>query len=117
MLSTSAAVAHPRRAVATDSAMFRKPVVEWASVELLKPHLDEGEGSLGTHIDVSHLAATPPGFNVTVDTEVTAVEGRRVWFKIHANDGVDTIGEGRHERAVVIWNKFNARVAEKAVKQ
>ena len=92
-------------------------LMEWASVELLKPHLDEGEGSLGTHIDVSHLAATPPGFNVTVDTEVTAVEGRRVWFKIHANDGVDTIGEGRHERAVVIWNKFNARVAEKAVKQ
>ena len=53
-------------------------LMEWASVELLKPHLDEGEGSLGTHIDVSHLAATPPGFNVTVDTEVTAVEGRRV---------------------------------------
>ena len=92
-------------------------LMEWASVELLKPHLDEGEGSLGTHIDVSHLAATPPGFNVTVDTEVTKVEGRRVTFKISANDGVDTIGEGHHERAVVVWQKFNARVAEKAMRQ
>lgn len=92
-------------------------LMEWASIELLKPHLDEGEGSLGTHIDVSHLAATPPGFDVTVDTEVTKVDGRRVWFKISANDGIDKIGEGSHERAVVVWQKFKARVAEKAVRQ
>jgi fluoroacetyl-CoA thioesterase len=92
-------------------------LMEWASIELLGPHLDEGEGSLGTHIDVSHLAATPPGFEVTVDTEVTKVDGRRVWFKIKANDGIDTIGEGSHERAVVVWQKFKARVAEKAVRQ
>jgi fluoroacetyl-CoA thioesterase len=92
-------------------------LMEWASIELLGPHLDEGEGSLGTHIDVSHLAATPPGFEVTVDTEVTKVDGRRVWFKIKANDGVDTIGEGSHERAVVVWQKFKARVAEKAMRQ
>jgi len=92
-------------------------LMEWASIELLKPHLDDGEGSLGTHIDVSHLAATPPGFDVTVDTEVTKVDGRRVWFKIEANDGIDKIGEGRHERAVVVWQKFKARVAEKAVRQ
>ncbi|WP_119391535.1 thioesterase family protein [Taklimakanibacter lacteus] len=92
-------------------------LMEWASIELLKPHLDEGEGSLGTHIDVSHLAATPPGFEVTVDTEVTKVDGRRVWFKISASDGIDKIGEGSHERAVVVWQKFKARVAEKAVRQ
>lgn len=92
-------------------------LMEWASIELLKPHLDDGEGSLGTHIDVSHVAATPPGFDVTVDTQVTKVDGRRVWFKIEANDGVDKIGEGRHERAVVVWQKFKARVAEKAVRQ
>jgi len=92
-------------------------LMEWASIELLKPHLDDGEGSLGTHIDVSHVAATPPGFDVTVDTEVTKVDGRRVWFKIEANDGIDKIGEGRHERAVVVWQKFKARVAEKAVRQ
>ena len=92
-------------------------LMEWAAIELLKPHLDEGEGSLGTHIDVSHTAATPPGFEVTVDAEVTAVEGKRVWFNIKAHDGVDDIGKGRHERAIVTWQKFNARVAEKAVRQ
>lgn len=92
-------------------------LMEWAAVELLKPHLDEGEGSLGTHVDVSHTAATPPGFTVTVDAEVTEVNGKRVWFNIKAHDGVDDIGKGRHERAIVTWQKFNARVAEKAVRQ
>lgn len=92
-------------------------LMEWAAVELLKPHLDEGEGSLGTHVDVSHTAATPPGFTVTVDAEVTEVNGKRVWFNIKAHDGVDNIGKGRHERAIVTWQKFNARVAEKAVRQ
>lgn len=92
-------------------------LMEWAAIELLKPHLEEGEGSLGTHVDVSHTAATPAGFTVTVDAEVTAVEGKRVWFNIKAHDGVDDIGKGRHERAIVTWQKFNARVAEKAVRQ
>jgi fluoroacetyl-CoA thioesterase len=92
-------------------------LMEWAAIELLKPHLDEGEGSLGTHIDVSHTAATPPGFEVTVDAEVVSVEGKRVWFNIKAHDGVDDISKGRHERAIVTWQKFNARVAEKAVRQ
>lgn len=92
-------------------------LMEWAAIELLKPHLDEGEGSLGTHVDVSHTAATPAGFTVTVDAEVTAVEGKRVWFNVKAHDGIDDIGKGRHERAIVTWQKFNARVQEKAVRQ
>ena len=96
---------------------FMVGLMEWTCLKVLAPHLDDGEGSLGTHIDVSHVAATPPGFDVTVDTEVTKVDGRRVWFKIEANDGIDKIGEGRHERAVVVWQKFKARVAEKAVRQ
>lgn len=89
-------------------------LMEWACIQLLEPHLDPGEGSLGIHVDVSHAAATPPGLTVTVDTECTAVNGRKVSFRVRAHDGVDPIGEGRHERAVVAWEKFNARVAEKA---
>lgn len=89
-------------------------LLEWGCIQLLGPHLETGEGSLGTHIDVSHLAATPPGHEVVVDVEVERVEGRRVWFRVSAHDGDDLIGEGRHERAVVVWDKFNARVAEKA---
>ncbi len=93
---------------------FMIVLIEWACVRLLKPHLDAGEGSLGTHIDVSHLAATPPSLTVTVDVEVLQVSGRKVAFKVRAHDGVDLIGEGRHERVVVAWDRFTAKVAEKA---
>jgi fluoroacetyl-CoA thioesterase len=95
---------------------FMIVLMEWACVQLITPHLDAGEGSLGTYVDVSHLAATPPGFTVTVDVECTKVDGRKLEFHVRAHDGVDLIGEGRHERAVVAWDKFNARVAQKAEK-
>jgi len=95
---------------------FMIVLMEWACVQLITPHLDAGEGSLGTHVDVSHLAATPPGFTVTVDVECTKVDGRKLEFQVRAHDGVDLIGEGRHERVVVAWDNFNARVAQKAEK-
>ena len=66
------------------------------------------------HVDFSHWAATPPGLEVTVDVECIAVNGKRLTFQVRGHDGVDVIGEGRHERAVVTWDKFNARVADKA---
>jgi fluoroacetyl-CoA thioesterase len=89
-------------------------LMEWVCTQLIAPHLDAGEGSLGTYVDVSHVAATPPGFTVTVDVECTKVEGRKLEFRVRAHDGVDLIGEGRHGRAVVTWDKFLARVAQKA---
>src|ERR1700730_7407051 len=91
-------------------------LMEWVCTQLLAPHLDSGEGSLGVHVDVSHLAATLPGMTVTVDVECSEVVGQRVSFKVKAHDGIDLIGEGRHERFVVMWDKFNARVATKAAK-
>jgi fluoroacetyl-CoA thioesterase len=93
---------------------FMIVLMEWTCLQLLAPHLDAGEGSLGIHVDVSHTAATLPGMTVTVEAECVAVEGRKVTFKVRAHDGVDVIGEGRHERAVVAWDKFKARVADKA---
>ena len=93
---------------------FMVGLMEWTCIQLMQPHLDAGEGSLGVHIDVSHSAATPPGFAVTVDAECTSVDGKRLGFTVKAHDGVDLIGEGRHERYVVAWDKFNARVADKA---
>jgi fluoroacetyl-CoA thioesterase len=95
---------------------FMIVLMEWVCTQLLAPYLDPGEGSLGVHVDVSHLAATLPGMTVTVDVEVTEVVGQRVAFKVKAHDGIDLIGEGRHERFVVMWDKFNARVAAKAAK-
>ena len=93
---------------------FMVVLIEWTCMQLLAPHLDAGEGSLGVKVDMSHLAATPPGLTVTVDCEGVEVKGQKVSFKVRAHDGVDVIGEGRHERYVVAWDKFNARVLEKA---
>jgi fluoroacetyl-CoA thioesterase len=93
---------------------FMVGLLEWTCIQLLAPHLDPGEGSLGIHVDVSHSAATPPGLTITVEAECTAIAGRRASFSVRAHDGIDPIAEGRHERAIVAWDKFNARVAEKA---
>jgi fluoroacetyl-CoA thioesterase len=93
---------------------FMVGLLEWTCIQLMAPHLDEGEGSLGIHVDLSHSAATPPGLTVTADAELTGVDGRRLTFAVKAHDGVDVISEGRHERFVVAWDRFNARVAEKA---
>ncbi len=93
---------------------FMVGLMEWTCMKVLEPHLDAGEGSLGVHIDVSHIAPTVPGQTVTVDATCTKVAGRRVWFDVKAHDGIDAIGAGRHERIIVHWNKFVARVNEKA---
>jgi len=93
---------------------FMIVLMEWTCTQLLDQYLDAGEGSLGTHVDVSHLAATPPGMTVKVDVEVLDVRGRKIVFKVRAHDGMDLIGEGRHERVAVVWDRFNAKVAEKA---
>ncbi len=95
---------------------FMIVLMEWTCTQLLAPHLDPGEGSLGVHVDVSHLAATPAGMTVTVDAECTELTGQRVAFHVRAHDGLDLIGEGRHERFVVMWDKFNARLDAKMAK-
>jgi len=95
---------------------FMIVLMEWACTQLLAPHLDPGEGTLGVHVDVSHLAATPPGMTVTVDVARIEVAGPRVTFKVKAHDGMDMLGEGRHERCIVTWDKFNSRLAAKVAK-
>ena len=95
---------------------FMVGLMEWTCVQLLEPHLDEGEGSLGIHIDVSHKAATPVGFTITVDAECVEVRGPRAWFKVVAHDGVEEIGSGTHERFIVTWDRFNRGVATKRAK-
>jgi fluoroacetyl-CoA thioesterase len=93
---------------------FMVGLMEWTCLHVLAPHLDEGEGSLGVHVNVSHLAATLPGQTVTVDAECTKIEGRRISFHVKAHDGLDVISEGDHQRVVVDWEKFEHRVNEKA---
>ncbi|MFQ5766118.1 MAG: thioesterase family protein [Rhodospirillales bacterium] len=96
---------------------FMVGFIEWACLLALKPHLDDGEGSLGVRIDVDHRAATPPGMAVTAEVEVTAVEGRKVAFTVQVRDDAEIIAEGRHERVVADWDRFNARLEKKAARR
>jgi len=93
---------------------FMVGLMEWTCLKVLEPHMDPGEGSLGVHIEVSHIAPTVPGQTVTVDAECTKVSGRRVSFHVKAHDGIDMIGEGNHERMIISWTRFVKRVNEKA---
>jgi fluoroacetyl-CoA thioesterase len=89
-------------------------LLEWACIEAMQPHLEPGEQSVGTGIWVTHGAATPPGFTVTVEVAVQKVEGRRLTFAVRAHDGVDEIGVGTHERFVIDRERFVRKVREKA---
>ena len=93
---------------------FLVGLLEWACVKAIRPHLEwPHEQSVGTHIDVSHSAATPPGMAVTATVELLAVEGRRLVFAVRAHDGTDLVSEGRHERHVIVKERFDARVRAK----
>ena len=73
-----------------------------------------GHDTVGTHVNVAHLAAAPIGMTVTFTAEVIRVDGRRVEFKVEAFDEKEKIGEGTHERAIINIAKFAARLAEKS---
>ncbi len=93
---------------------FLVGLLEWACIQLVNPHLDWPiEQTLGTHIDVSHDAATPPGLTVTVTARLTAVEGRRLSFTVEAHDGIDLISRGTHQRAVIDRARFDAKAQAK----
>jgi fluoroacetyl-CoA thioesterase len=91
-------------------------MMEGACTKVLRPHLEANEGSLGIAVNVTHLAATVPGQTVTVTARIEKVEGRKVTFHVVAHDGLDKIGEGTHQRAIVPWDRFKAGVAAKAEK-
>ena len=93
---------------------FMVGLVEWACILAIGPHLDEGEISLGTLVDLSHDAATPPGMEVVARVRLEAMEGRRLTFSAEASDEQERICAGRHGRFVVDRARFDAGMARKA---
>jgi fluoroacetyl-CoA thioesterase len=83
---------------------------EGTAVMALQDQLDPGQASVGTHVDIRHLKATPVGDTVTLSAEVTNVDGRRVSFRVKAEDSQGVVGEGTHERVVIDLERFLARV-------
>lgn len=93
---------------------FMVGFVEWACLLAIIPHLDwPAEQTVGTHVNLSHSAATPPGLEVRAKVKLVEVDGRRLVFEVEANDGVDTICRGTHERFVINAAKFLERVKAK----
>jgi fluoroacetyl-CoA thioesterase len=88
-------------------------LIEAAALKAVEHLLAPGYQSLGTHLDVHHVAATPVGMKVVASAVVTRVEGRTVFFNVDAKDEKDLIGHGTHERVVVNVAKFDARVQKK----
>ncbi len=91
---------------------FLVALMERACVEAMAPHLAEGEASLGIGVELKHLAPTLPGMTVTIEVRCTAVDGRRSSWEIEARDELATIGQARHERAVVDVARFTGRLEE-----
>jgi fluoroacetyl-CoA thioesterase len=90
-------------------------LIEWTCIQALNPFLDwPEEMTVGTHIDVSHIAATPPGLKVTTNVRLLEVDGRRLVFDVEAHDGIDLIGRGRHERFIINKDKFDYKMKLKA---
>lgn len=89
-------------------------LMEGACVACVEHLLPEGHQSLGTHLDVHHVAATPEGLTVTATARLAAVDGRKLTFTVEAHDGVEMIGKGTHTRVVVDTPRFMARLAQKA---
>lgn len=88
-------------------------LMENAAVRTIQGRLEQGETSVGTHMDITHDAPTPVGVKVWAEAEVTAVEGRRVTFSVAAYDEKGPIGKGVHQRAVIRVDKFLAKANAK----
>ncbi len=88
-------------------------LMENAALNAIKPYLDASESCVGKCVDVTHLAATPAGMTVTAQAQVTAVNGRKIEFRIEASDGIDTIGVATHERMVIDRTRMAERLKAK----
>jgi len=93
---------------------FMVGLFEWTCIQAINPHIDwPREQTVGIDVKLNHIAATPPGLTVTVNVKLEEVEGRKLVFSIVADDGIDKISEGNHERFIIDAAKFNAKMAAK----
>jgi fluoroacetyl-CoA thioesterase len=92
-------------------------VIEAAALNAVEHLLPAGHQSLGTHLDISHVAATPVGLWVTATASVLRVEGRTITFEVQARDDIEIIGGGTHQRVVVSVARFDERIQRKLPRQ
>lgn len=88
-------------------------LMENTAFESVAEYLEEGCGTVGTSLNVKHVAATPVGMKVTCETELIKVDGRALTFEVKAYDECGLIGEGTHERFIITEDKFLAKTNDK----
>ncbi len=88
-------------------------LMEQAAASSLTPFLEEGQGSVGVHLDITHQSATPVGLKVWAESQVTAVEGKQITFSVAAYDEAGLIGQGTHKRACITVERFLAKTEQK----
>ena len=88
-------------------------LIEQTAIEAVQPCLAPGQATVGTRVDVTHLAATPVGMTVTITVEVTEIDRRRLGFKVEVRDDLDEAGRGTHERFIVDGTQRTPRLQEK----
>jgi fluoroacetyl-CoA thioesterase len=108
---TASFVGSGRIAVLATPVMIN--IIEAAALNAIEHLLPAGHQSLGIHLDVTHVAATPVGLQVTATAAVLRVEGRTITFRVEARDEVEAIGSGIHQRVVVSVARFDERVQRK----
>src|SRR5437763_11743319 len=88
-------------------------LIEWTCVLAVMPYLTPQQRTVGTRVEISHLAATPIGMTVTAEIELLEIDARRLRFQVRCRDEAEPIGEGFHERMVIDDDRFMARLARK----
>jgi len=91
-------------------------LMEEAAVNAISPYLEGDETTVGSLVNIRHLAPTPPGLEVTARAVLTGTEGKKLIFQVEATDGIEKIGEGTHERYIVNHEKFIFRARQKSTR-
>ena len=107
------AMAHGSGTLAVLATPRMIALMEESAYKCIDKYLEEGQSSVGTYLDVKHLAATPVGMEVYAESEVIEIDGRKVVFSVKAYDEKGLIGEGKHERFIVYSEKFVAKTYQK----
>ncbi len=92
-------------------------VMEQTCIEALRPYLDAGQRTVGTHVDMSHVAATPVGMAIEARIELVEIQGKLLSFRVACHDEAGLIGQGTHQRAIIDLQRFEQRLAAKAAGQ
>lgn len=118
--SSSETVTNEKTAVAVGSgglSVYATPamisLMEKSAYESVQPFLEESSGTVGTLMNIQHISATPVGMKVTAESELIAIDGRKLTFKVTAFDKVGKIGEGTHERFIINNDKFQSKTNSK----